>query len=113
MPIHFLAIPALKASAIKLKALYAHYQTAKKVKKVFDWVGAHAQLAQFEAEYDALLSVPMKDRNPKYDLRTTESGGPAYRKRIRVAREACEQKDAAMFEMALKAVVADMQKHGH
>jgi hypothetical protein len=49
-------------------------KTAKKVKKVFDWASAHGQLAQFEAEYDALLNAPMKDRSPKYDLRTTESG---------------------------------------
>ncbi len=113
MPIHFLAVPALKATALKIKVLWGHYQAAKKAKKIFDWAAAHAQLAHFEAEYDALLSVPMKDRNPKYDLRTTESGGPAYRKAIRDARVACEQKDAQVFEMALHAVVEDIRKHGH
>lgn len=113
MPVHFLAVPALKAAAVKIKVLWGHYQAAKKAKKVFDWAAARVELSCVEDQYDALLSVPMKDRNPKYDLRTTESGGPAFRKAIKDARQACEAKDAEVFEMVIKAVVKDMADHGH
>ena len=59
---------ALKAAAVKIKVLWGHYQAAKKAKKVFDWAAARVELSCVEDQYDALLSVPMKDRNPKYDL---------------------------------------------
>ena len=97
MPVHLLAIPACKAIIAKVHVLYGKYKVAK---LTFDWADAHSELEDLERTYDALKSEP-----GHADLRTTASGGPAFRKAIRDAKTACESKDEAMFEMALKKVI--------
>ena len=112
MVVHFLAIPALKAAAVKALALYKKYKAVKSAAKVFDWAAAHVQLASIEKQYAALLEVPMAQRNPKYDLRTSESGGPAFRKAIRDSAAACAAKDDDMFQMVMNKLAGDLAKHG-
>ena len=112
MVVHFLMIPALKVAAAKALALYKHYKAVKSAAQVFNWAMAHAQLAAIDAQYKALRDIPMEQRNPKYDLRKSESGGPAFRTAIRASAEACAAKDEAMFEMIMNKLAGDLAPHG-
>jgi hypothetical protein len=86
---------------IKAKAIYAKVKTAQ---SVADWAQQHAQLLDLERTYQALLDVPMEQREPRYDLRTTASGGPTFRKGIKDMAAACDKKDLDMFKLAFKSI---------
>ena len=101
MPIDPISLHVLHGIFVKAKAIYAKVKTAQ---SVADWATQHAQLQNLERTYQALLDVPMAQREPRYDLRTTESGGPTMRKAIKDMAKACERKDLDMFKLAFKTI---------
>jgi hypothetical protein len=69
---------------------------AHQAKTAIDWANAKSKLSEAEAAYEQA-----KKDNPEQDFRTTESGGPAFRKAIKDLKKAYADKDVAAVKTVL------------